>query len=218
MSDPAAEADAADRRLVEAIRDASRPGAPPGARADAWTALLEAYEDRLFGVCMRMVRDPEVARDLTQDSMVKVLRGLDTYDGRARLSTWMIRVTMNVCLSHLRKQKLRRHASLEALGGAGGAGDMAKGPGSRGGEGAGEPAGVEGVERREAHAMVARALATLDPEHRQILILRDVQDLDYKDIAEALSVPVGTVKSRLFRAREALRNAMESLGGGNRPA
>lgn len=216
--EPEAGSDEAEEvRLIEAVRAAQRV-ASPEARARAWEELLLAFQDRLYGVCFRMVRDPERARDLTQDAMVKVIQGLDSYDGRARLSTWMIRVTMNVCLSHLRKEKLRRHASLDVTeeGGAWAGAIMGSGDGGGGGTGARsgrEPDMLGRVEREEARRMVLQAMDTIDPEQRAILTLRDVQDLDYRDIAEALDIPLGTVKSRIFRAREALRSAMESLGG-----
>lgn len=182
--------------------------------------LLARYQDRLFAVCIRMVGDREMAADLTQDAMVKVIEGLSTYDGRAKLSTWVIRVTMNVCLSKLRSEKLRRHASLDALTSArpiqnankprqGGSFDVR----SR------EPGALEGVELDEVRRHVAAALLRVAPEQRAILILRDSRDLDYEQIAEALAVPVGTVKSRLFRARAALREALEEVGehGGRVP-
>ncbi|MEM1423396.1 MAG: sigma-70 family RNA polymerase sigma factor [Planctomycetota bacterium] len=178
-------------------------------RAGALEELLVAYQDRLYGVCLRMLGDREAARDLAQDAMVKIIQGLDTFDGRAKLSTWMIRVTMNACLSELRKLRLRRHASLDA-------------PTSRSGWNSGEStvvdaiAGVEPpvsrrVEDSEDRADVSSALALIPPEQRAILILRDMQDLDYKTIGELLDIPGGTVKSRIFRARVALRERLEGL-------
>ncbi len=197
---------------MESIR-----GGGEGART-SWAELLTAYEDRLYAVCFRIVRNPEVARDLTQDAMVKVMHGFGSYDGRARLSTWMTRITMNVCLSYLRKQKLRRHASLDAPSGGGG---RFSGGGGReeGGMWNGlaqgtEPTAEDRVEADEARSLILRAMADVDPEHRAVLVLRDMQGLDYQDIADTLEVPVGTVKSRLFRARQALRGVVERMGGG----
>ena len=195
-----------DLRLVRAIQKGD---------SGAWGPLLSRYQDRLYGVCMRMVNSRELAADLTQDAMVKIIEGLSSYDGRAKLSTWMIRVTMNTCLSRLRSEKLRRHASLDAI---------AEGPkgGPRGSPGSGhdrvaesrsrEPDPGSGVERDELRRRVAAALLRVLPEQRAILVLRDSRGLDYEQIAEVLAVPVGTVKSRLFRARTALREAIESMG------
>lgn len=203
-----------DLRLVRAIQAGD---------AAAWSVLLGRYQDRLFGVCLRMIGDREAAADLTQDAMVRIIQGLSSYDGRARLSTWLIRVTMNVCLSHLRGQRLRKHASLDASSAPTAAGNAARnrdGPsagslgrgglgGGSGGGGMGELSPDQRVQIQEDHARVAAALGEVSPEQRSILVLRDVQGLDYDQIAEALEVAVGTVKSRLFRARLALREALE---------
>lgn len=165
-----------------------------------------------------MVGDRERAADLTQDAMVRIIEGIKTYDGRAKLSTWMIRVTMNVCLSKLRSEKLRRHASLDA-GLEGGGNAPAGWSGDRGRAGAErvpdlqgrEPAAELSVEREETRRLVAAALDRILPEQRAILVLRDSRNLEYEQIAEVLDVPVGTVKSRLFRARSALREVLESM-------
>ena len=184
--------EAEDQALVEAIRRGEQ---------EAWTTLLTRYQDRLFGVCLRMVGDRDLAADLTQEAMVKIIQGLDTYDGRSRLSTWLIRVTMNVCLSRMRSERLRRHASLDTA---------PDGPGSfPGAPSSVEPTGHSGVERREQRQQLADALLSVNADHRSILILRDVRGLDYEQIGEALGIAVGTVKSRLFRARLALRRVLE---------
>lgn len=178
----------------------------------ALAELLEQYQDRLFGVCLRMMGDADLARDLTQDAMVKVIQGLDRFDGRAKLSTWMIRVTMNVCLTELRRRKVRKHASLDApVGGTGGS------------EGAGMTAAASLADERERTTpgrvehdedlkRVQVALQRISPDQRALLILRDMQGLEYRQIASLLEVPHGTIKSRLFRARAALREQVERLG------
>jgi RNA polymerase sigma-70 factor (ECF subfamily) len=177
--------------------------------ADAIAELLRAYQRRVYAVCYRMVRDEHDARDLAQDAMVRIIQGLDGYDGRSKLSTWVIRVTMNCCLSHLRKQRLRRHGSLE--------GDWADGDARP--AGGGELPPDRGVEQGEMRGILSRALGRLDPQMRSVLVLRDMQDLEYSQIAEVLAIPVGTVKSRLFRARLALREAVEAESGrGQSPA
>lgn len=191
-----------DERLLRAHRDGN-----PHALGE----LLEAYQDRLYGICMRMLGDREMARDLAQDAMVKIIQGLDRFDGRSRLSTWMIRVTMNACLSELRKLRLRKHASLDApmrgSGGEEGLGRVAQSLPSE------EPETQRRVEEGEDRADVSSALARITPEQRAILILRDMQGLDYKTIGELLDIPGGTVKSRIFRARVALRERLESIRG-----
>jgi RNA polymerase sigma-70 factor, ECF subfamily len=166
---------------------------------NALGTILRAYQRRIYGVCVRMLHDQEAAMDLAQESIVRIIEGLPGYDGRSSLSTWMIRVTMNCCLTHLRKQKLRKHQSLDHVG--------SDEPPRRG-----ELSGPEHVEQGEVREGLVRALSELDPDSRAILVLRDVQGLDYQQVAEVLGVPLGTVKSRIFRAREALRSAIEEAG------
>jgi RNA polymerase sigma-70 factor, ECF subfamily len=236
---PMTEADIRELALVRRIQ-----GGGDGVQA-AWAELLTPYQDRLFGVCVKMLGNRDMAADVTQDAMVKIIEGLGSFDGRSKLSTWMIRVTMNVCLSKLRSEKLRRHISLDALntyaadspptrGGSGGGGGGAGGGGyyedrPRGTSGkAGsaphgrkeetaprnqEPEGQVRIEREENRRRVTAGLLRVSPEQRAILVLRDARGLDYEQIAEVLDVPVGTVKSRLFRARAALREAIEALDG-----
>ena len=187
---------ARELELLEAYRD----GDP-----EAIGTLLRSYQNRLYAICYRMVRHEETARDLTQDALIKVLEGIGSFDGRSALSTWIIRVTMNHTLSYLRKQKLRRHASLD------------RPIPSQSSESSTsfssiledtEPSPAERIQQDQERARVVKALGQLDPAQKAILILRDMNDLDYQQIAEILDVPVGTVKSRLFRARLALRNLL----------
>jgi RNA polymerase sigma-70 factor (ECF subfamily) len=179
---------------------------------DALGELLSSYQRRVYAICCRMVGNVDEAGDVTQDALLKVIEGLDSYDGRAQLSTWIFRVTMNCCLSHLRRRKIRRHGSLDETS------EQEVAPLSAQIASERELSGPEHVEQAEARTVLLRVLGELEPEMRGILVLRDMQDLDYQQIAEVLQVPVGTVKSRLFRARVALREAAEkALGGPGSP-
>lgn len=199
---PPTEEDSDDLRIVQTIR----AGDPAG-----WTRLITKYQDRLFSVCLRMVHNRDLATDLTQDSFLKIIQGINSFDGRAKLSTWMIRITMNVCLSKLRSEKLRRHASLETMG-EGDSRNTRSNPGrSAGFEQVREPDVSEGVQAHEDRTRVLSALRRLDPDQRAVLILCDCHGQSYEQIAEEMGVAVGTVKSRLFRARTALREAVEAM-------
>lgn len=178
-----------------------------GDRAAMEQLLVEA-QPRLMAVCFRMTRDPEEARDLCQDAMVKIIQGLAGFSGRSRLSTWMTRVAMNVCLTHHRRQRIRATVSLQSTG------STTENPRPLGArlEDHAEPPVQQRVQRGEEFERLSSAFARLDPEHRALLILRDGQGLEYAEISESLSIPVGTVKSRIFRARVALREQIESLG------
>ncbi|MFN0012002.1 MAG: RNA polymerase sigma factor [Phycisphaerales bacterium] len=205
-------ANARDLQLVAVARAGDRA---------AMSTLLARYQDRLFGVCLGMAGNRDDAAELAQDTLVKLIRNLHQFDGKSLFSTWAIRVAMNVCLSHRRAAKLRRTVSLDggpafsdtqtdaASPDATLRGTLASDAGPAGDDR--EHSGPLGVELPAEHAAVSRALASLDMEQRSILILRDVRGLDYDQIAFVLDVPVGTVKSRLFRARAALRTAMMHL-------
>ncbi len=177
----------------------------------ALAELLTRHQDRTYAMCLRMLGDRERARDVAQDAMVRVIESLSTFDGRAAFGTWMTRITINLCLSHLRREKLRRHASLNAPGATRPGADEEAAPVWAGLSSQAEPDVISGVSSDERRRRLSAALLTLEPEQRAILILRDVRGLDYRQIGEALGVAVGTVKSRLFRARAALREAMERL-------
>ena len=183
--------------------------------------LLDRYQHRLFNVVLRMVSNREDAADVTQDAMLKIVAHFDEFQGKARLTTWMIRIAMNQSISHLRKRRHRQTQSLDDDGDdgnrKGGARDTADDR---------EPGPLERVQQNEMIAHLHRAMDNLDQDFRGVLVLRDIDQMNYQEIAEVLEVPVGTVKSRLFRARLALRQEMmrlidtsagrrASAGGGN---
>ena len=170
--------DAQDLKLVEAIRRGEQ---------SAWAILITKHQDRLFATCLRMVHNRDLAADLAQDSFVKIIQGIDSFDGRAKLSTWMIRITMNVCFSKLRSEKVRRHVSLDALTDRS---DGANDGGRRAMEFSGgrEPAAASSVEAHEDRDRVLEALRLLDPDQRAVIILCDAQGHSYDQIAEVLGV------------------------------
>ncbi|MEK6702132.1 MAG: RNA polymerase sigma factor [Planctomycetota bacterium] len=181
----------------------------------ALATLLTRHESRMFGLCFRIVHHRELAADLCQDAMVKIINGLDGYDGRAQFTTWLTRIVINVCLSKLRSEKLRKHASLDAqFGGSSGAtasqSDSTSSL-SRTIRQSREQTPSSRVEENEGRQALLTALSNLDPEQRTILLLRDQRGLDYDEIGDVLGIAVGTVKSRLFRARAALREMVERL-------
>jgi RNA polymerase sigma-70 factor (ECF subfamily) len=198
-------------QLVDAYRQGGQHA------REALGELLWGYQRRIYSICYRMLKHPEDASDVTQDVLLKIMEGLESYDGRSKLSTWVIRVTINCCLSFLRREKVRSHSSLDAhdAGNVSGGGvDSRTGARDHGGGGirGREHSAGRGVEQEQNRAALVRALNSLDEESRALLVLRDLQDLDYQQLAEVFELPLGTVKSRLFRARESLRTALEGMG------
>ncbi len=193
-----------EQQLVDRARAGDR---------QAMGELLSNYHNRLYNVALRMVNHQDDALELTQDAMLKIVEHLHAYDGRSQLSTWMIRITMNLSISHLRKRKLRKTASLDARTGgglSGGDGEVSTSLSDRI-ETKSELSAGQCVEESEMLEALHEAMANLDEEFRGVLVLRDVNEMDYREIADILEVPVGTVKSRLFRARLALREEMSRM-------
>jgi RNA polymerase sigma-70 factor (ECF subfamily) len=173
--------------------------------------LLHAHADRLYRLCLRMTRNHATAEELTQDAMVRIIAGLPQFDGRAWFKSWITRITVNVCISHL------RHISGGKTVADGQPGRQSSYFG-RGGdetiptpEDSREPDPAQRVQSSEDMADLLDALDRLEPEPRALLILRDQHGHDYERLAEVFAVPVGTIKSRLFRARTNLREAIEAI-------
>ena len=168
--------------------------------------LLEDQQHRLFNVCYRMVGNSDDAAELTQDAMLRVVEHIGQYDGRAAFGTWITRIAMNLAVSHLRKQRLRWAASLDHR--SGGNGEDQSSPLRDQLADSREPEPHQSVQRDEMIAHLQTALDRIDDDLRAVLVLRDIDQMDYRQIAGSLAIPVGTVKSRLFRARLALRHEM----------
>jgi len=182
---------------------------------EAMTAILESYQHRVYSVCRRMVDRPEEADDLTQDVLTSVLMNLPSYRGDSALSTWIIRIAINTTLSHMRSKKRRREHNVGDLSDHTQSGnDFYDQNGSfslsdRKGGSERELTGSGGVEQSERRTMLMIALGQVNEQTRVLLILRDFQNLEYQQISDVLEIPVGTVKSRLFRARMTLRKMIE---------
>lgn len=153
---------------------------------DALDTLLRAHYDTVWAVCRRMTGNDADAADTSQDAMIAMARGLHRFDGRSRFSTWAYRVAVNVCLDELRRRARRPQpaddAVLRDLRTAAAAPDTAV------------------ADRIDVDA----ALARLPADFRAAVVLRDLCDLDYAEIADVLAIPPGTVRSRIARGRAAL--------------
>lgn len=194
-----------DRAAVIAVRSA----VTDEQRKRAWTRVFEVYEPMMRSLASRTLRSDDLGREVCHEAIVRAIARFDTFDDRARLGTWLFRVTYNACISRIRRDQRRKMLSVdEAIGGPGASGSrsiraqMVQGS---------EPEPEPGVQADEDRADVLRALDRLDPDQRGILLLRDAQGLEYGRIADVLGVAKGTIKSRLFRSRAALRRAIEEI-------
>jgi RNA polymerase sigma-70 factor (ECF subfamily) len=178
--------------------------------AAAWQEIVQQYNRRIYNICYRFSGSADDAADLTQEVFIKIYRTLSSFDGsRAAFMTWVTTVTRNLLVDHFRKGKYDRVTdSLDAT------------PGSQeDGLSIGEQLEDQGstpeqrVQSQETQKMVQAALQKLSPELREAVILRDLQDLDYKEIAIVLKVPEGTVKSRINRGRTELARLLQRTYG-----
>jgi RNA polymerase sigma-70 factor (ECF subfamily) len=179
-----------DRQLVAAAQAGDRR---------ALETLLGRHYDRVHAVCRRIAGSSRDADDAAQEAMISIVRGLSRFDHRAAFSTWAYRIATNAALDELRRRK--RRPLLRSVADAD--------------ETAPEPADERAGRRVEAVAdrlAIDDAIADLPEEFRSAVVLRDVADLDYAEIASVLDVPLGTVKSRIARGRSLLADAL-----GNRP-
>ena len=172
--------------------------------------ILTRYQDRLYNIILRMVNNRDDAAELTQDAMLKVIENLGCFDHRSALSTWIIRIALNLSVSHFRKKKLRRAVSLDALAN-GTNGDQSSVLRAQLVVDSREPSPDQCVQNREMIAKLNLALTRIEAEFRAVVVLRDIEQMDYQTISKVLSLPLGTVKSRLFRARLALRKQILRL-------
>jgi len=172
--------------------------------ADAFESLVTRREREVFQVALRMLGDREAAQDAVQDTFLRAYRGLKSFRGDARFRTWLLGIAINVCRTRLSSAGEReRHQTSSLTPQADGDGDPVEL--SISDASPGPDAAALGGELRVA---LARALLRLAPEFREVIILREIHQMDYEDMALAVSCPLGTVKSRLARARYALREAL----------
>lgn len=176
----------------------------------AYGQVVRLYQDRIFNAMLRLVGDREEARELTQEAFTRGLEKIESFRGDAAPYTWLFRIAMNLGISQIRKVQRNRIFSLDSPSGAGShVRDQASGLLDRvaGDESASPSKRLEEAERSQ---QVLAALGRLDSEYRAVLVMRDVEGFDYQQMADVLGLPLGTLKSRLFRARLALRDELKA--------
>jgi len=163
----------------------------------AFGKLVERYETKVYSLAMKMLRNPEDAEDVLQDTFLRAYRGIKSFQGNSTFSTWIYRITANSALMRLRKKKLptvsiddagERETPINIA-------DWSPGP-------------VEQLLTQETQKAMDEAIEALPPEFKQVFILRDVEELSNSEVAEILDLSVAAVKSRLHRARLKVRNRL----------
>jgi len=186
----------------------------------AYGQLILAYQDRLYNAVLRIVGGAEDAGDITQEAFTRGLMKIDSFRGDAQPYTWLFRIAVNLALSSLRKTRKHKVVSLDGSGSHGAPAHGSNGRPRSGGDDQATglidrmardaaPQPLAALEKRERDQHVLAALGRVDVEYRAVLVMRDIEGFDYQQMADVLGVPLGTLKSRLFRARLALRDELK---------
>lgn len=172
---------------------------------ESFAALVEQNQGRIYNLALRMTGNPDDALELSQEAFLNAWKGLGKFQGDSSFATWLYRLTSNVCIDFLRREKRRSALSMTISLDDEEETRQAELPDER------FSPHVE-AERRERQETLRAGLSTLSAEHRRVLILRELEGLSYGEIAQVLGLEEGTVKSRIARARLALRNYLKKQG------
>ncbi len=171
--------------------------------------LVHKYQDRLYNAILRICADPEDAAELTQETFVKVIEALDSFKGNSSFYTWAFRIAVNLAINHCHRRARFGIRSLESEAGQGHMAGTQVLKDLLASDSLPDPAST--AEDNELMALVRCAIMQLDEMHRTVLVLRDIEGMSYSQIADVLGIELGTVRSRLSRARDALRKALEAM-------
>lgn len=169
--------------------------------ASAFDELVGRWDRKIHGAIYRVVGPDEDARDLCQEAFLKAYRGLGSFKQEARFSSWLYQIALNVCRDRLRRRRGKIPVSLDEVE------DVRDGALTTP-----APNPLELVEARDLRRLVESAMATLSADEREVVILKEYQELTFPEIAEALEVPLSTVKTRLYRGLSQLRHQLERRG------
>ena len=174
---------------------------------EAFGELVRLYEKKVYALTLRMCKNPDDAAEAAQEAFLSAWQGLKFFRGEASFSTWLYRLASNACVDLLRKEQRHRAVSGPSLNDEDTYMDIA--------DDAATP--QELAERSELREQIEEGLQSLTPEHREVLILRELHQLSYDEIAQTLDLDTGTVKSRISRGRKALRNFLLQSGNFSPP-
>jgi RNA polymerase sigma-70 factor (ECF subfamily) len=167
----------------------------------AWEQIVRQYWRKVFNVAYKFVGKHDEAEDLAQDIFLKIFKSLDTFDRRANFQTWLISISRNLCIDHYRSVRKERETIDREVD----TGELAP-P-------AAEPGPVAALEQRDRVMLLKQALSALPDTLRTAVLMRDIQELSYQEIADRLRLPEGTVKSRINRGRTELARQIRKLRG-----
>jgi len=176
---------------------------------DAFEVLVKTYQGKMFNIAYRITGNADDAAEVVQDAFVAAYRNLHAFEQRSRFVTWLYAITVNTSRNRLIQVMARKAHEAHSLD------DPATPDGRKGSRepASGEPSALDQLTRKEQQAKIQECLDSLEMEFREVIVLRDVQGFSYGEISSMLGIAEGTVKSRLFRARESVRNCLNNIAG-----
>ena len=187
---------------MERVADSTLRDAQNG-DVQAFEAVVEAYQDQVFTLALRLLSDPAEAEDAVQETFLRVYTHLPRYDWKFKFTTWLYRIATNICIDRLRKRKPESSLDCESPGCGDGVVSML-----RDRLAADDPTPEQAILRAETCNEVQRALADLPPLYRTVLVLRYIQELSLQEISDILHIPITTVKTRVHRGREGMKQLL----------
>lgn len=169
----------------------------------AFGELIEAYENKVFNIALGILKNYDDANDMAQEAFIRIFKSIKSFKGESAFSTWIYRITVNVCLDEFRKRKNKKTFSIDE--------DIRFGDSEITREIIDDsPSPDTIVEKNELKKVVHDAISELSEEHQTVIVLRDIQGFSYEEISEMTKTPQGTVKSRISRARNALKDILKN--------
>lgn len=188
--------------MTEMTQEARWVQAAKGGDQDAFESLVRQYEKKVFSLTLRICGNPDDAAEAAQDAFLSAWQGLPFFRGDSSFSTWLYRLSYNACVNLLRRENRHRSAAGTSLDDEDVRLDLPDTSASP----------SESMERQELREEIEAGLRSLTPEHREVLVLREIHQLSYDEIADTLELDVGTVKSRISRGRKQLRSFLIQKG------
>jgi RNA polymerase sigma-70 factor (ECF subfamily) len=175
----------------------------------AMERLIIRYQNRIYNVILKMCANPDDAEELTQETFVKILEGIEGFNGRSSFYTWAFRIAVNLTINHCKRDRKLVTRSIDAEDNQ--CGEQAKTQLREFLRDDSVPEPAVAAQNRELCEIVVNSLSKLDDTQRAVIILRDIEDMSYAQIADVLDIELGTVKSRLSRGRSSLREILEAV-------
>jgi RNA polymerase sigma-70 factor (ECF subfamily) len=180
-----------------------------GGDVDAFEILVQRHQKRMLNIAYRIIGNYDEACEMVQEAFISAYKNIKDFKGKAKFSTWLYAICINLSKNRLRQVRTRLHREPYSVGNPIHVtnGQIAGDPPSN------DPSPLDRLEERDIQQKVQGCINTLDAEFKEVLILRDIQGFSYDEISDMLKIPEGTVKSRLFRAREGMRNCLKQTMG-----